>query len=71
MNTPFPLTREGEYISAINEQKAMQDPFWRKESEPLKIDKKVLDDLETELLAKEFEDYFKKNGTSVFEFPKD
>ena len=62
MNTPFPLTREGEYISAMNEQKAMQDPFWLKEPEPLKMDKKLLDDLEAELLAKEFEDYFRKNS---------
>lgn len=62
MNTPFPLTREGEYVSAINEQKAMQDPFWRKEPEPLKTDKKLLDELEAELLAKEFQDYFRKNS---------
>lgn len=62
MNTPFPLTREGEYVSSMDKQQAMRDPFWNKELEPQKVDKNFLDELEQELLAKEFEDYFRKNS---------
>ena len=57
MNTPFPLTREGEYISAMNEQKAMQDPFWRQETTAPKANKAEID-----ALAAEFEDFYKNNN---------
>ncbi len=62
MQTPFPLTREGEYISSMSEQQALSDPFWRKEAEAPKANKQMLDELEQELLAKEFEDYFRNQG---------
>lgn len=60
MNTPFPLTREGEYVSSMDKQQAMHDPFWREEAKLPKPDKAEID-----ALAAEFEDYYKNSNQPV------
>jgi hypothetical protein len=41
---PFPFSREGEYISTLNQQQTVPDKFWSKEIEPV-YSKQEIDDL--------------------------